>query len=151
MAQSFNCLLLNPEILIPISFNNDNIEKYTFLQQDGEYKQKVRLSDFTVVLLKNEICSKANVDSNNTKLWKVNVKKSEIKNKNVSTEEDIVQKLDGKEMELQELFKDYFIDELNRKNFKVSNIHVIAITGKCLPMFFTSRTRNSWLSHSFIH
>ncbi|CAB5377199.1 unnamed protein product [Rhizophagus irregularis] len=114
---------------------------FAILQQD-DHKQKVYLSELTVVLLKNDICSKANVNSNNTKLWKVNVKKREIKDKNVSTEEDIVQKLGGKEMELQELFEEYFQDELNNnnQNFKVSNIHVIAIipttgnTGK-FPMF----------------
>ncbi|EXX66357.1 hypothetical protein GLOIN_2v1789815 [Rhizophagus irregularis DAOM 181602=DAOM 197198] len=61
------------------------------------------------------------------KLWKVNVKKKEIKEKNISTEEDIVQELDGKEMEFQELFEEYFQDELNNKNFIVTNIHIIAI------------------------
>ncbi|GBC13356.2 hypothetical protein GLOIN_2v1737241 [Rhizophagus irregularis DAOM 181602=DAOM 197198] len=126
MAQSFNCLLLNSDILIPVSFFNDNIEKCTFLQQ-GDHQQKVYLSELTGVLLKNDICSKANVNSNNTKLWKVNVKKSEIKDKNVSTEEDIEKKLGGKEMELQELFEEYFQDELDHKNFKASNIHIIAI------------------------
>ncbi|PKC59404.1 hypothetical protein RhiirA1_540504 [Rhizophagus irregularis] len=54
--------------------------------------------------------------------------KREIKDKNVSTEEDIVQKLGGKEMGLQELFEEYFQDELDHKNFKPSNIHIIAIT-----------------------
>ncbi|PKY38364.1 hypothetical protein RhiirA4_510181 [Rhizophagus irregularis] len=37
-----------------------------------------------------------------------NVKRGEIKDQNVSTEEDIVQKLGGKEMEPQELFEEYF-------------------------------------------
>ncbi|GES76147.1 P-loop containing nucleoside triphosphate hydrolase [Rhizophagus clarus] len=97
---------------------------YTIL--GGDYQQKVYLSRFTVILLKNDICSKLNVNSNNTKLWRVNVKKCEIKDQDVSTEEDIMQKLDGKEMELQELFGEYFQDELNDVNFKVSNIHIIA-------------------------
>ncbi|RGB26914.1 hypothetical protein C1646_799767 [Rhizophagus diaphanus] len=141
MARLFNCLLLNSDILIPVSFFNDNTEKFTILQQD-DHKRKVYLSELTVVLLKNDICSKANVNSNNTKLWKVNVKKREIKDKNVSTEEDIVQKLGGKEMELQELFEEYFQDELNNnnQNFKVSNIHIIAIiptTGNTAPVFVT--------------
>ncbi|PKY27607.1 hypothetical protein RhiirB3_390420 [Rhizophagus irregularis] len=61
------------------------------------------------------------------KLWKVNVKKKEIKEKNISTEEDIVQELDGKEMEFQELFEEYFQDESNNKNFIVTNIHIITI------------------------
>jgi hypothetical protein len=73
-----------------------------FTMLDQQYK--VYLSRLTVVFLKNDICSKRNVDSDNTKLWKVNVKRGEIKGKNVSTEEDIVQKLGGKEMELQEPF-----------------------------------------------
>ncbi|GET62012.1 hypothetical protein RIR_jg12171.t1 [Rhizophagus irregularis DAOM 181602=DAOM 197198] len=63
------------------------------------------------------------------KLWKVNVMRKDIKDKNVSTEEDIVQKLGGKEIELQELFEEYFQDELDHKNFKASNIHIIATTG----------------------
>ncbi|PKC11107.1 hypothetical protein RhiirA5_397718, partial [Rhizophagus irregularis] len=62
------------------------------------------------------------------KLWKVNVMRKDIKDKNVSTEEDIVQKLGGKEIELQELFEEYFQDELDHKNFKASNIHIIATT-----------------------
>ncbi|EXX74312.1 hypothetical protein RirG_052290 [Rhizophagus irregularis DAOM 197198w] len=68
------------------------------------------------------------------KLWKVNVMRKDIKDKNVSTEEDIVQKLGGKEIELQELFEEYFQDELDHKNFKASNIHIIATTGKCLSI-----------------
>ncbi|RIA94115.1 hypothetical protein C1645_873645 [Glomus cerebriforme] len=39
------------------------------------------------------------------KLWKViGVKNKDIKEQNISTEEEIVQKLHGKEMELDELF-----------------------------------------------
>ncbi|CAB4415465.1 unnamed protein product [Rhizophagus irregularis] len=53
--------------------------------------------------------------------------------KNVSTE-DIVQKLDGKEMEFQELFEEYFQDELNNKNFIVNNIHIIAIIPVTAPV-----------------
>ncbi|UZO19249.1 uncharacterized protein OCT59_010547 [Rhizophagus irregularis] len=101
MAQSFNCLLLNSDILIQFPF-------------------------LMIILKSAPFFNKANVNSNNTKLWKVNVKKSEIKDKNVSTEEDIEKKLGGKEMELQELFEEYFQDELDHKNFKASNIHVIA-------------------------
>ncbi|PKC60074.1 hypothetical protein RhiirA1_426302, partial [Rhizophagus irregularis] len=114
MSQSFNCIHLDSNILNPVSFfneNNDNTKKYTFLQQ-GDHQQKVYLSELTGILLKNDICSKVNVNSNNTKLWKVNVMRKDIKDKNVSTEEDIVQKLGGKEKKLQELFEEYFQDEL---------------------------------------
>ncbi|GBC13851.2 hypothetical protein GLOIN_2v1709692 [Rhizophagus irregularis DAOM 181602=DAOM 197198] len=66
--------------------------------------------------------------------------KREIKDKNVSTEEDIVQKLGGKEMGLQELFEEYFQDELDHKNFKPSNIHIIAITSIITGSLKTGKT-----------
>ncbi|GES92160.1 hypothetical protein GLOIN_2v1790366 [Rhizophagus clarus] len=51
---------------------------------------------------------------------KVNIKEKEIRDKNVSTEEDVEQKLDGKEMEHEELFEEYFHDELINQKFKVT-------------------------------
>jgi len=44
------------------------------------------------------------------KLWKTNVKMSNIKDQNISTEDDVKDKLDGEEMELTKLPKKYFED-----------------------------------------
>ena len=70
------------------------------------------------------------------KLWKVNV----------IDEVGIKEKLkDENEMKPQQLFKDYFKNELNGAEFTVTNIHVIgtisATTGKCLPTFYLSNER----------
>ncbi|GBB90793.1 hypothetical protein RclHR1_17890004 [Rhizophagus clarus] len=117
MENSFNCLFLEDYSVIPIPIYKDkDNEKFVILLD-----QKIYVNKFTVALLNEYICKKKQVD--NSKLWKVDVKKKEIKDKNVTTEEDIVQKLYGKEMEPEELFEGYFKDE----NFIVSNIHIIAI------------------------
>lgn len=50
------------------------------------------ITKFTVALLNEYICKKKNVD--NSKLWRVNVKKEDII-VNVSAEEDIKNKLKG--------------------------------------------------------
>ena len=71
------------------------------------------------------------------RLYKVNIKKQEIEDKNISTEKDIKQKLHGEEMDSHELFKGYFQNELDGAEFTVTNIHVIPnTTGKCLPTFY---------------
>ncbi|PKY45830.1 hypothetical protein RhiirA4_460508 [Rhizophagus irregularis] len=75
---------------------------------------------------------------------RVNVKEEDIKS--VFTEEYIVQKLHGEEMEPHKPFKDYFKDELDNKNFVVSNIHIITIipaTGSMHePLFLPLRLLN---------
>ncbi|CAB5365005.1 unnamed protein product [Rhizophagus irregularis] len=89
---------------------------------------KYNLTVFKIGNILNFICSRNKVDVSvmrGVKLWKVNVKKSEIK-KNVHTEEDIIN-INGREMEPEELFEEYFKDELNNQNYIVSNIHIIAI------------------------
>ncbi|GBB92697.1 hypothetical protein RclHR1_20430004 [Rhizophagus clarus] len=126
MKTSFNCCILRG--------NTSDIEIFPFpilKEKDEIYVeikgQRIALDQVTVGYLREFICS--DVDDfvkRKLKLWKINVKKSAIKN-NVSTENDIKQKLHGKEMEPEELFKDYFEDELNNQKFILSNIHVIAI------------------------
>ena len=75
----------------------------------------------------------------------INVKKSVIKDE-VSTENDIKQKLNRKKMEPEELFKEYFrieLDELDKQT-DVTNIHIFTIiisTGKCLPTFYLSNKK----------
>ncbi|RGB28772.1 hypothetical protein C1646_767408 [Rhizophagus diaphanus] len=84
---------------------------------------KVYLSGFTVVLLKNDICRKGSV---NLTKRNFNVKRGEIKDQNVSTEEDIVQKLGGKEMEPQELSANFLQDvdeKLELPIFKPDKVH----------------------------
>ncbi|PKY55352.1 hypothetical protein RhiirA4_548690 [Rhizophagus irregularis] len=122
IENSFNCLFLENYLVIPILVYKDDKNNKFFKSYDDE---RISVSIFTVALLKEYICKKKKVD--NLKLWRVNVKKSVIR-KNVSTEENIVEKLQGKEMEPEELFEEYFQDELNSKNFNASNIHIIATT-----------------------
>src|SRR5579859_5907405 len=139
MERSFNCLLLGKNDIFPISIYKDDIGKFVTFDP-----QKIYLDRLTVVLLRDYIRRKENIAySDNIKLWKVNDIRS-IKDQDISTE-DIVQKLQGKEMELQELFGEYFRGELDGTvEFKVTNIHIIvtinpATTGKCLvPMFYLS-------------
>ncbi|RIA86276.1 hypothetical protein C1645_829531 [Glomus cerebriforme] len=52
----------------------------------------------------------------------------DIKEQNISTEDDIVQKLHGKEMELEDLFRTYFQAELDDKNKSGSSIIATGLT-----------------------
>lgn len=151
MTQSFNCLILNTSTIISIPIFNeaDKVNKM-FIMYQG---QKLHVSSFSVAILIEYICKKTNINYPDMKLWKINKKKEEIENKNVLTGEDIEKELNGKEMELQKLFKTYFINELNQANSQddeddeddetAENIHIIAIstTGKCLLMFYFSNKK----------
>ncbi|CAB5384651.1 unnamed protein product [Rhizophagus irregularis] len=125
MVQSFNCYVLGSSDTFAIEFYNHEGTRYVTL---GKHIYKLNIFKSGSIL--NYICIRNEIDETvmrKLKLWKVNVKKKEIKEKNISTEEDIVQELDGKEMEFQELFEEYFQDESNNKNFIVTNIHIITI------------------------
>ncbi|POG75566.1 hypothetical protein GLOIN_2v1475278 [Rhizophagus irregularis DAOM 181602=DAOM 197198] len=136
MTQSFNCLILNTSTIISIPIFNeaDKVNKM-FIMYQG---QKLHVSSFSVAILIEYICKKTNINYPDMKLWKINKKKEEIENKNVLTGEDIEKELNGKEMELQKLFKTYFINELNQANSQddeddeddetAENIHIIAIS-----------------------
>src|SRR2546421_2056206 len=84
-----------------------------FVQLD----KKIYLNRFKVVHLRNHICHFKGVgdsDKDNLKLWKVKgVKSNYIKEQKISTEKDIEQKLNGKEMILDERFSEYFKTELD--------------------------------------
>ena len=146
MASTFNCLLLGDnEIILPISIFKDNYKRFVMFG-----REKINFNTVTVLLLRKYICEAEGVGNfNNMKLWKLKeVKHGDIKDKNISTEDDVKNELNGEEMELTNLFKRYFENELDHAdkddNEFAENIHIIAIiipTGKCLPMF-TSRTRN---------
>ena len=140
MEKSFNCCVLSSDMItFPFPILSDDVGKYANIK-----KRRTALDDLTVGYLKEFMCPEVNVSTiRKLRLYKVNIKKQEIEDKNISTEKDIKQKLHGEEMESQELFKGYFQNELDGAEFTVTNIHVIAIisdtTGKC----FTSQTRNS--------
>ena len=143
MEKSFNRCVLSSDTSkmtsfpFPILSNNDG--KFVNINN-----KRIALDDLTVGYLREFMCPKADVSvMRELKLWKVNVKKQKIKVENISTEEDIKQKLHGKEMKPEELFESYFRNELNKK-FAISNIHIIAIipaTGKCLPTFYLSNKK----------
>ena len=114
----------------------------------------VSLNKLEVLHLRDHACSIKGVgdsDKNNLKLWKViGVKSKDIKEQNISTEEDIVQKLRGKEMELEEPFSTYFQDELDNKNKSGSSIiTIIPTTGKCLPTFYLSNMKFAVTKYRF--
>src|SRR5581483_11706271 len=145
MNTSFKLYILSsngPEVYAVNIYNNDkNKDRYVILDNTN-----VSLSIFEVVHLRDHVCSIKGVgdsDKNNLKLWKVTgVKNQDIKEQNISTEEDIVQKLRGQEMELEELFSTYFEHELNNKNKSRSSIiTIITATGKCLPTFYLSNKK----------
>jgi hypothetical protein len=137
----------------PILSNNDG--KFVNINN-----KRIALGDLTVGYLREFMCPEVDLSvMRELKLWKVNVKKQVIKD-NISTEEDIKQKLHGEEMEPEEPFERYFQNELNKK-FVMSNIHIITIilsTGKCLPMvyllnkkFLVKKIRNTCIvSYSFL-
>ncbi len=147
---SFNCLVLSTDSLVPIAISKDNEGKFVILGQ-----RKASLKGFTVVLLRNYICEMKNIANfDDMKLWKINnVKMSNIKDRNISTEDDVKNKLNGEEMVLTNLFRRYFKDELDRVDSQddddefVENIHIIATiisaTGKCLPMFYFSNKKQN--------
>ncbi|PKY40976.1 hypothetical protein RhiirA4_497360 [Rhizophagus irregularis] len=69
---------------------------------------KYYLNSLIVKHLKDYVCSINGVgdsDKNNVKLWKLTVDEERIENENISTEDDITQKLSGEEMKIRTLFK----------------------------------------------
>ena len=122
------------------------VDIYKHKKRYVEFDAKIFLKSLKVKHLRDYVCSIKKVgdsDKNNLKLWKViGVKSKDIKDQNISTEEDILQKLSGREMELEELFSTYFQDELDNKNKSGSFIiTIIPATGKCLPMVYLSNKK----------
>ncbi|PKB95699.1 hypothetical protein RhiirA5_436219 [Rhizophagus irregularis] len=105
MEALFNCLFLNTDSLIPIPiYNNENGSSVEFV---------------TVALLREFLSDKK--DSKNTSdmiLWRINVKKKDIKSVSTRIILYIVQKLHRKEINR---LKGYFKDELDTKNFAVKH------------------------------
>src|ERR1051325_9771858 len=140
MDMSFKLYILSsngPEVYAVNIYKDDK-------NKDGYVKlgnTNVSLHLLEVLHLRDHVCSIKGVgdsDKNNLKLWKViGVKSKDIKEQNISIEEDIVQKLRGEEMELEDLFSTYFQDESDDKNKSGSSIITI-ISSKCLTMVYLS-------------
>ena len=138
MDMSFKLYILSsngPEVYAVNIYKDDkNKDGYVILGNTN-----VSLHLLEVLHLRDHFCSIKGVgdsDKNNLKLWKViGVKSKDIKEKNISTKEDIVQKLRGQEMELEDPFSTYFQAELDNKDISGSSIiTIITATGKCLPL-----------------
>jgi hypothetical protein len=147
MEKSFNCCVLDASNItsFPFPILSDNDGKFVNINN-----KRIALDNLTVGYLREFMCPNVDVSiMRELKLWKVNVKKQEIKDKNISTKEDIEQKLHGEEMEPEESFERYFRNELDNKKFARFNIHIIvqmpppppATTGKCLPMVYLSNKK----------
>ena len=119
-----------------------------------EFDAKIFLKSLKIKHLRDYVCSIKGVgdsDKSNLKLWKLNdLKHKDIKDKNISTEQEIVQKLCGEEMELDEPFSTYFQAELDKldddEDYEpVSSIITIipATNGKCLPTFYLSNKKQN--------
>ncbi|GBB93936.1 hypothetical protein RclHR1_02260001 [Rhizophagus clarus] len=123
MEKSFNCLVLGVETLNSLAAFSVN-----FYKEDNEIFTKLGnnrydIEKFKVDHLKDYICDITNSDKQAMRLWRVNVTRDDIK-VNVSTEEDIKDKLNGEVMEYSKLFKRYFQDKDEKF---VENTHIIAI------------------------
>src|ERR1051325_8984629 len=145
MDMSFKLYILSsngPEVYA-VNIYKDDKNKDGFVMLGNT---NVSLHLLEVLHLRDYACSIKGVgdsDKNNLKLWKViGVKSKDFKEQNISIEEDIVQKLRGKEMELEVPFSTYFQDELDNKNKSGSSIiTIIPATGKCLPTFYLSNKK----------
>src|SRR5438034_9555585 len=106
MDASFKLYILSsngPEVYA-VNIYKDNKDKDGYVRLDNT---NVSLDLLEVLHLRDHVCSIKGVgdsDKNNLKFWKLEgFKLKDIKKQNISTEEEIVQKLNGKEMELEEL------------------------------------------------
>ncbi|CAI2189562.1 19377_t:CDS:1, partial [Funneliformis geosporum] len=150
MDTSFNCYILilssNDSKTFLVDIYKDNKNRRYFKSD----KAKITLANFKVSHLKKHICniySIKKVDQYKVKFWNVNIKAERIENNNISTEDDITHKLEGRKMRDHDLFNVYFKVELADHNtIEMGNIHIIAIiptivapaNGKCLPTFYLS-------------
>src|SRR3954462_12711133 len=111
METSFKLYVLqsNSHDLLTINIYKDDKDKKRYVNFNNV---KIYLNILYVDHLRDHVCSIKRVgdsDKSNLKLWNViSVKSKDIKEQNISTEEDILQKLHGKEMELDEPFSTYF-------------------------------------------
>ncbi|CAG8680017.1 6836_t:CDS:2 [Funneliformis caledonium] len=112
---AFNKFNDDPET-ISVDIYKDNKNRRYF--QRGKLTQ-VTLANFKVSHLKEHICNIYDikeVEQRKVKLWRVNVEAERIENNNISTEDDIVHKLEGQKMRDNDLFNKYFKTELADHN-----------------------------------
>ncbi|CAI2194013.1 3262_t:CDS:2 [Funneliformis geosporum] len=128
MDMSFKLYILlsnDPEVHV-VNIYKDNKDKNGYVKLN---ETKYFLDLLEVVHLRDYVCSIKEVsdsDKSNLKLWKViSVKSKNIKKQNIFTEENIIYELKGNEMDLEELFSNYFQDELDNKNKSESSIITI--------------------------
>ncbi|PKK61150.1 hypothetical protein RhiirC2_718628 [Rhizophagus irregularis] len=132
MDASFNLYMLSsngPEVYA-VNIYKDDKNKDGYVKID--LNTNISLDLLKVLHLRNYIRKEVDIhDINKLKLWKLEgFKLIDIKEQNISTEKEIVQKLHGKEMELDEPFSTYFQNELNDKNKSGSSIiTIIPATG----------------------
>ena len=145
MDMSFKLYILSsngPEVYAVNIYKDDkNKDGYVILGNTN-----VSLHLLEVLHLRDHVCSIKGVgdsDKNNLKLWKViGVNCGVIEGQNISTDEHIKDKLNGKEIGLEDLFSKHFQDELDNKNKSGSSIiTIITATGKCLPTFYLSNKK----------
>ncbi|PKC58129.1 hypothetical protein RhiirA1_471442 [Rhizophagus irregularis] len=127
MDASFNLYMLSsngPEVYA-VNIYKDDKNKDGYVKID--LNTNISLDLLKVLHLRNYIRKEVDIhDINKLKLWKLEgFKLIDIKEQNISTEEEIVQKLHEKEMELDEPFSTYFQNELNDKNKSGSSIITI--------------------------
>ncbi|PKC03454.1 hypothetical protein RhiirA5_423735 [Rhizophagus irregularis] len=127
MDASFNLYMLSsngPEVYA-VNIYKDDKNKDGYVKID--LNTNISLDLLKVLHLRNYIRKEVDIhDINKLKLWKLEgFKLIDIKEQNISTEEEILQKLHEKEMELDEPFSTYFQNELNDKNKSGSSIITI--------------------------
>ncbi|RIA92873.1 hypothetical protein C1645_874451 [Glomus cerebriforme] len=117
METSFNFYILqsNSHELLTVDIYKDNKDKTKYVEFDFN-NSKIHLKSLKVKHLGDYVRKKFNIsDINKLKLWKLNgFKYKNIREQNISTEEDIVEKLNGEEMEFDEPFNTYFQVELDK-------------------------------------
>ncbi|CAB5216105.1 unnamed protein product [Rhizophagus irregularis] len=95
---------------LTVNIYKDDNDKKRYVNFDDEKTHLNELNKLYVEHLRDHVCSIKGL----LKLWKVSgVTIKDIKEQNISTEED-VQKLQGKDMELDQRFSTYFQDELDK-------------------------------------
>src|SRR5436190_13196059 len=111
MYASFKLYILSsdgPEVHA-VNIYKGNEDKNGYVKLDNT---NVSLDLLENLHLRDHVCSIKGVgssDKKNLKLWKViGIKIKDIEEKNISTEEDVVQKLDGNVMVLDDPFSKYF-------------------------------------------
>ncbi|CAG8574422.1 7739_t:CDS:2 [Funneliformis caledonium] len=118
MDMSFDLYVLQSnsyELLLAVDIYKDDkdIKRYVEFDTTKIFLKKLKVRHLRDYVRKEVDVPDINI--NKLKLWKLNgFKLKDIKEQSISTEEDIVQKLHGEEMQLDEPFSTYFQAELDK-------------------------------------